>query len=337
MSEVTPKITLKKINNIVVKPLPNTAPKDNRPIMGSDLVPEIYSNVFLCAKKKSGKSICIQQILKGCCGPNSTVVSFCPTIAKDPAWVAIRKWAKRKNIKFEGFTDIKEGKTDILDMFVRKLEEEGEQDMDFDDSDPDDYEDQQSRYQVGAIQKEPIKMFAKPTKRSDKYDDYSQSESEYSDEEQDVLDMFHSRAPGKEEQRLFNTRPKTSLKKKEKFRSADFIFIFDDCAHCLKSPSIVSLMKKNRHIHSLVLLSSQWILDLRPEQCKQLDLVLLFKGMTDDKLERVISACDLSIDLPTLKRIYENATSEPYSFLWIDTRNGEFRKRFSERYEIASN
>jgi len=335
-----PKIVIRKVNNITVKPLPNTASRDTRPILGSELVPEIYSNVFLCAKKKSGKSVCIQQILKACCGPNTTIIAFCPTLGKDEAWIAIRKWAHRKGINFQGFMDIKEGKFDILESFVRKLEAEGEEDlsMPYSDEDPEEYEDERSRYQVGAIQKAPIKMFDKQPTRSDKYDE---SDGEpFSDEEQDTMDFFNSRpdsrAMGKDEQRLFNSRPKQSLKKRDKFRSAEFIFVFDDMTHALKCPSVVSLMKFNRHMRSLCLFSSQYILDLKPEQQKQLDLLMLFKGLTDDKLDRIIKACDLTIDLPTLKRIYDNATEEQYSFLWVDCRNGEFRKKFDQRYEIEA-
>ena len=49
------RIETKKINDIKINPLP--IPKiDTDKIKGSELFPEIYSNIFLIAKKKSGKT-----------------------------------------------------------------------------------------------------------------------------------------------------------------------------------------------------------------------------------------------------------------------------------------
>lgn len=329
------KIVLRKINNITVKPMAHSQTTDNRPIMGADLVPEIYSNVFLCARKKSGKTVVIQKILQACAGPNTTIVAFCPTIGKDPGWLAIQRWAKKKGINFQGFHDIFEGKFDILDSFVKKLEEEEEQELPYSDEDSEtEYEDERSRYMVEVPQKGGLKFFGKQPKSSDKYEDeYSHSESE---DEQEALDMFDGRAPGKDEERLFHSRPKTSIKKKEKFRAAEFIFVFDDMSHNLKKPSVCSLMKKNRHFRSLCLFSSQYVLDLKPEQTKQLDLLILFKGLDDEKLQKTLTACDLPIDFITLKTVYDDAVKEQYSFLWVNTRDGEFRKQFDKKYEIHS-
>jgi hypothetical protein len=70
---------------------------------------------------------------------------------------------------------------------------------------------------------------------------------------------------------------------------------------------------------------------------KQLDYLLLFKGMSEVKLEKVITDTDLTIDLPTLDKIYHHATLEPYNFLYIDTRQDIYRKNFDKQYIIHTN
>ena len=51
-------IRTQKINNEIVNPVKIDAvtSEDKKPIRGVDLLPEIYSNTFVLAKKKSGKS-----------------------------------------------------------------------------------------------------------------------------------------------------------------------------------------------------------------------------------------------------------------------------------------
>jgi hypothetical protein len=327
-SESEPVITMRKINKVEIKPMKISGNKDTRPILGEEILPEIYSNVFIAAKKKSGKTCVIQEILKRCCGPSTTLIVFCSTLAKDRNWIAIQKWAKRKNIKFEGFTDLKEGKYDILDSFVRKLETEAEEELY-----PSEDEEEES-HAAGAARLEhgkSLNLFGgrKSQKEKDDLDEWS--------EEEDAEDMrlFNDRPPTESEQRLFNAKPRTSIKKKEKFQSPEYIIVLDDLSHQLKSPSLISLLKKSRHMKAKIIISSQWLHDLRPESIKQQDTLLLFKGLTPDKMEKVIKDADLSIDLPTFNTIYSHATSEPFGFLYVSCREDDYRNRFDKRYEIS--
>ena len=78
---------VKKINDVVVKPpkvlLDN---QDNRPVKGAKMIAEPYANIFLCARKKSGKTVTIHNILKNCVGRDTTVIFFCSTLYKDPTY-----------------------------------------------------------------------------------------------------------------------------------------------------------------------------------------------------------------------------------------------------------
>ena len=58
-------ISLKQINKQYVEAIP-IPDEDLRPILGADIVEEVYSNIFLCARKKSDKTSAVFKILKEC-------------------------------------------------------------------------------------------------------------------------------------------------------------------------------------------------------------------------------------------------------------------------------
>ena len=121
---------LKRINNEKVELVPQMGGSDKRPIKGNALFPELYSNIFLCARKNSGKTSLIYTILKKCSGRDTKILAFVSTLFKDPAWLGIQEWAKKKGVYFEGHTSLSdEDNSDILDLFVKseQIPEEVEQ------------------------------------------------------------------------------------------------------------------------------------------------------------------------------------------------------------------
>ena len=117
----------KKINNEVVVPIPTKA-VDNRPIRGSDLFPEIYSNIFLCARKKSGKTLAVSKILKKCAGPDTQIVVFCSTINKDPTWEAIEEWAQNKGLSFLRYTSLfDDDGTNLLKELIAEMQHDDDE------------------------------------------------------------------------------------------------------------------------------------------------------------------------------------------------------------------
>ena len=74
---------------------------------------------------------------------------------------------------------------------------------------------------------------------------------------------------------------------------------------------LLSLLKKNRHCKTKLIISSQWIHDLLPESRKQIDLFLIFKGFTERKLQEIKKDCDSGLPFQTFFQIYKKATSNP--------------------------
>lgn len=79
----------------------NTSHLSPDKILGYDLFPEIYSNLFLVARKKSGKTSTIYNIIKHCCNKESNVIVFCATYEKDMAWIKIQEYLDKKEIPSE--------------------------------------------------------------------------------------------------------------------------------------------------------------------------------------------------------------------------------------------
>jgi len=112
---------LKKINSekVQLAPVHLIGEGDKRPIKGSDLFPEIYSNIYLCSRKKSGKTSVIFTILKRCITRDTKVLAFVSTLNRDSSWLAITQYCNTKGIPFEGYTSIyDDDKTNILNEWI---------------------------------------------------------------------------------------------------------------------------------------------------------------------------------------------------------------------------
>ena len=109
-----------KINDFKVQPInvPVIAPKN---IRGYKLFPEIYANVFLCARKRSGKTSVIYNIIKECADRETNVVVFCSTHQKDANWREIKKYLDGKKINNEFYTSLNDG-GNVLSEIIQDLQ-----------------------------------------------------------------------------------------------------------------------------------------------------------------------------------------------------------------------
>ncbi len=116
-----------KINKQIVKPIPGTDTTNDK-IKGYDLFPELYANIFLCAKKKSGKTSVIFKIIQKCIDSDTRLFVFCPTHLKDENWVKIKEWLKENNINALFFDSITDHGVNMVDtiMDVERKEAEAE-------------------------------------------------------------------------------------------------------------------------------------------------------------------------------------------------------------------
>lgn len=276
-----------RINNEKVIPIP--VPKlDPEKIKGYDLFPELYSNTFLCARKKSGKTNAINTIIQKCSDKYTAIIFFASTIHKDDTLKAIVEKCKKRGNIVETYTSMYDDGMDLLSEYMNQLKKNSEQ------------------------------------------------EQEQVDEKGQLINILTSVC-------AFdpiidpNNPPEVPEKKrrKQKKLSPEIIFVFDDLGDETKSPLINQLLKTNRHYKCKVIISSQYPNDLTPQALKQIDYCLLFGGHPPSKLEKLKEDFDVTLPQTEFDRIYYDATSDPYHFLYIDVKNGLFRKDFNEEYSIS--
>jgi hypothetical protein len=270
-------IRVSQINKQIIKTVPQLTEIDNRHIKGCKLFNEIYSNIFCVAKKKSGKTSVIYNIVKECAGRDTAVVVFCSTLYKDANWKSIQKYCQTNNIKFIGHTSLIEDGINRLDELVDGLQNEAKAEREEEEKKPN----EKIRKKCSIIM--------------------CQEDTDEEDE-----------------------KPK-----KTKYRAPDYIIILDDLSTELKNKSVDSLLKKNRHYRSKIIISSQYLNDLNPSSRKQMDYWLIFKGQPTNKIEAIHRDCDTSLTLENFEKVYKYCTLEKYSFMYVDTTDDIIRRNFN--------
>lgn len=308
-------ISLRQINNQHVEPIAIPSNLDHRIVRGHELSPEIFSNFYMVAKKKCGKTSCVFKIVRTCADRHTKIIIFASTVYKDEAYIQMRKYFKKKGNPIEIYTSIFDNGEDQLALLVEKLSKEAEEK----ELEEQELEENEENNQINNVQ------------QIDKCDLILQRLNN--------LHLLSSNIqPSIPEKDKDNDKNKEKKKKdkKTKFRTQDLIIILDDISSELRSQSLLSLLKSNRHFLCKVLVSSQYLNDLKPESRRQIDYWLIFKG-NDSKLKEIYRDCDTSISFPLFCKIYEIATQKPHSFLYIDTRNDTFRSNFNKLIVIDSN
>jgi len=116
---------LRKINDIVVKPVKPPQGEDKRPVRGAKLFPEADCNVLMIAKKKSGKSTVIYKMIKECAGPQTKIIAFGSTIYKDKVWLAIQQLCRARKIEFIGHMHIGNNLHELVaELQIKAMQEE---------------------------------------------------------------------------------------------------------------------------------------------------------------------------------------------------------------------
>ena len=284
-------LSIKRINNEDVKPVKFVEEdKDKRPVAGASLFPEIYSNIFFCARKKSGKTCAIAHIIDKCATKETQIIAFVGTIHRDKTWIAIERMCEDKGIEFTGYTSMKDTTTgeDILQSIVDVLKEEVE------------------------AKKKGIA---------------SGEDTEVS-EPQETTDCLTMDC---------DPDPKQKKPRKPKFKAPKIIFVFDDLSGELKKPCFTELLKFHRHFLSKVIVSSQYWNDIAVEARRQINYVLLFKGLSESpaKLKEVYdNTGGMGVTFDVFIGIYRFCTAKQFNFMYMGIDDVEFRKNFNYRIDL---
>lgn len=263
----------KTLNTFEVEPVKIVEEKKEN-ILGYDMFPLLYNNIFLIAKKKSGKSNVIYNILDKGANKHTNILFFVPTFHRDAVYMKMAEMLDKKKINYQVFSDIIEDGVNVLDDIIKDLE---------------------------APEPVVIKTDGQP-----------------------VRTMFGLVKPPRE-------------KKEGKGKKAPkHIIVLDDCGNSLKNSSVTKLLKINRHLHARVIISSQHQGDMFQQAFRQMDNLIIFRGLSSnvEKLEQIYRNADLSLPFEEFVSVYRFATLKPFSFLYIDTRNNQYRVNFNKEIEL---
>jgi len=306
------KLRLKQINDAKVRPIRPIADPDPRPVKGADFFPECNASIFICASRGSGKTTVVHQAIRECIGRNTKVRIFCGNLDKDKSWLAMQKWLLDRGLDYEGYSSIIDP-----DSGENKLEE--------------------LVYEVQDRAKEERKKLLDDPENPGRAGARDASSSEL--EKKSLMKTLMERMFGKEGQASHasdrqDDEEGNSKTPKEKYRTPEYIVVFDDLSDEIRNSGLVAKLLKNGRHFCKIIISSQYFKDLKPEARNNIDYFILFKGLDKQVLTDVYRAAKLSVDFDTFLRIYHDATSERYNFLYIDSRENKFRRNFTHEYMI---
>ena len=83
------------------------------------MFPLLYNNIFLIAKKKSGKSNVIYNILDKGANKHTNILFFVPTFHRDAVYMKMAEMLDKKKINNQVFSDIIEDGVTVLDDILK--------------------------------------------------------------------------------------------------------------------------------------------------------------------------------------------------------------------------
>ena len=106
----------KKISNVKIKLLKTN--EDSRPLMGKEYFDgaEPYQSIFISAKKKSGKSTLISNIVLSSISKKTMVFIVSSTHNIDPCYVKLKEILQKKGIIVVAYDSVKEGKVNNIEV-----------------------------------------------------------------------------------------------------------------------------------------------------------------------------------------------------------------------------
>ena len=109
-----------KINNVKIEPLIDNSKRDPKKIIGYDMFPEPYSNIFIQGRKASGKTNCLYRCMEACVQKGTDVMIFASSVNNDKTYKKMRKMLKDKKCNVKTYTHfIDDTGVDLIEQWLR--------------------------------------------------------------------------------------------------------------------------------------------------------------------------------------------------------------------------
>jgi hypothetical protein len=299
LSDPIPDLVRTVATPVRLKPIPYTESGGKYPVLGGAFVPHLYCSSSLVGRVGSGKTSWLFNALDQCAGPETVVLIFSSTIYSDKGWIAILKWLEENRIAHSAYTSIyqtgKDGqRRNLISEFMEGCVAQGKIDL-------------AKRESEGK---------AKPYEPGTPLGGNWGTEKDQKKEKEflPTLDPYLVKIGG------------------VKYQYAPFILIFDDLAEDLRDKQVDLLVRKYRHFHTKIFISSQHYVDANSPSRQNIRLWILFGGLGPSKLKLVYEASGPDCSLEKFERRYADATAEKYSTLVIDVENNKMYKGTEHEY-----
>lgn len=117
------------LNKIEIEPL-QTSNVKKKNLLGGDYFDTLNYLLFISAKKKSGKTSLIWNIIKNTTDKNTKFMLFVSTHNVDKSWMEIKKYLTKRGNVFETFDSVMDGKVNNLEVIMSALNADVEEEED---------------------------------------------------------------------------------------------------------------------------------------------------------------------------------------------------------------
>lgn len=296
----------KKINNVKVERIPDS---DNHVRFDNQMFGTPFPVVYLLAKRNTGKTTLIYNILKECADPKTIVIMFSGTIyGRD--YSGIRKMLNSKNVGHRSYNsfyiDVDGKKKNRLDRLKELTDYLKPRNMD-----PPEVID-------------PLGV------------DEEFANTEVEEPDLPITNFGHHKIM----ESLKSEDGEIPLHVDWKY-----IIVIDDLKEEIQhSPSLAAFMTKSRHVNAMTIISTQNKHHMTPTNTTQFTHVMVGNGTpfngTSCELKELYKDISLRVGYPEFAELYERATApnigetKSRNFFYVDVDNNKFRKNFDIEYNL---
>jgi ABC-type dipeptide/oligopeptide/nickel transport system ATPase component len=124
-------------------------------------------------------------------------------------------------------------------------------------------------------------------------------------------------------------------KPKYKYDVPEFILIMDDLSRYeLRHQSVSDALKKARHHHLRIIISSQHLIHLSPDAFSQLYLLYIWKGFSEDYIKKLHNRISTSLSTEQFIEVYRVLTEHTYQFMNLNLRKNIIRQSFGPQLDV---
>jgi len=236
---------------------------------GQKIIDKKYWIGSILAKRRSGKTVLIYNLIRKFAHKRMIVLFFVSTFYNDDTYREIEHYLNKHSIEYMAKTSIfDESGNDLIREFIEEQNTLNECEYEEEEPTP--------------LSNEQIELLMKTNKIN-------------------PLELHLNRES-------VMKKIKRKKKKKIKIKPPEYLIIFDDLSHELRSKSITLLAKNSRHYRLKMILSSQDIKDLTPATHEQIDITFIFKNTTKKRLHYLHDRLSLWDSFEHFLNIYDRVT-----------------------------